>query len=397
VTASNNPLENGLLSGFDLRALWETVRLRWWVIPITPLLAVGFLWAQETDLRTEPASYLISRAYEGRDPTGVLASVGIDPVSVRSFPDVNNQLLILQSAVVRDEIADQIGNSAIVNVTRSRPSFALIDTLESDGQSSFVFQSSGVPTYSFSCNEPERATCDEAIDAYVAKASQLRTDALRAGLNDLKAVLEETNRQSNDPALATKIAAIDVLLERAEAPLAQISEYEEAIGATLASVRRPTYTFGVAAGLVISVLILLQLTYSDTRVRSLRSLVRLVGHDHSLGVVGGNAVELSDRRVAVGLRRALAESGTSRLRFIPLRDDTVDAAVMQRIAELTETPARTSSPMAAMALTELTLPSTDELDVFVVQRNRDRRADVSEAMQLAQRSPRKSAGFLLVN
>jgi hypothetical protein len=126
-------------------------------------------------------------------------------------------------------------------------------------------------------------------------------------------------------------------------------------------------------------------------------LVRLVGHDQSLGVVGGNTVELSDRRVAVGLRRALVESGTSRLRFIPLRDDTVDAALLQRIAELTEAPARTSTPMTAMPLTELTTPSTDELDLFVVQRNRDRRADVSEAMQLAQRSPRKSAGFLLVN
>lgn len=397
MTASHNPLENGLLSGFDLRALWETVRLRWWVIPITPLLAVGFLWAQETDLRTEPASYFVSRSYEGRDPTGVLASVGIDPISVRSFPDVNNQLLILQSTTVRDEIAEQIGNSATVTVTRSRPSFALIDTLESDGQSSFVFQSAGVPTYSFSCNEPERATCDSAIDAYVAKASALRTDALRAGLNDLRAVLEETNRQSNDPSLATKIAAIDVLLERAGAPLAQISEYEEPIGATLESVQRPTYTFGIAAGLVISVLILLQLTYSDTRVRSLRSLVRLVGHDRLLGVVGDNAAELSDRRVAVGLRRALAESGASRLRFIPLRDDTVDAAMMQRIAELTETSARTSTPMTAMVLTELTTPSTDELDVFVVQRNRDRRADVNEAMLLAQRSPRKIAGFLLVN
>lgn len=397
MTASNNPLENGLLSGFDLRALWETVRLRWWVIPITPLLAVGFLWAQETDLRTEPASYVVVRTYEGRDPTGVLASVGIDPVSVRSFPDVNNQLLILQSAAVRDEIAEQIGNSAAVTVTRSRPSFALIDTLESDGQSSFVFQSAGAPTYTFACNEPERATCDSAIDAYVAKASQLRTDALRTALNDLKAVLEETNSQSNDPALAAKVAAIDVLLERAEAPLTRITDYEEAIGATVASMRRPTYTFGIAAGLFISALILLQLTYSDTRVRSLRSLARLVGHDQSLGVVGGEATELSDRRVAVGLRRALAESGASRLRFIPLRDNTVDAAVMQRISELTEAPARTSTPMTAISLTELTAPSADELDVFVVQRNRDCRADVSEAMLLAQRSPRKSAGFLLVN
>jgi hypothetical protein len=323
--------------------------------------------------------------------------VGIDPVSVRSFPDVNNQLLILQSATVRDKIAEQIENSATVNVTRSRPSFTLIDTLESDGQSSFVFQSAGVPTYSFSCNEPERATCDSAIDAYVAKASELRTDALRAGLNDLKSVLQETNSQSNDPALTTKVAAIDVLLERAEAPLEQISEYNEAIGAIRTSVRRPTYTFGIAAGLFVSALILLQLTYSDTRVRSLRALARLVGHDQSLGAVGGNATELSDRRVAVGLRRALAESGASRLRFIPLRDHSVDAAVIQRIAELTEASARTSSPMTAIPLTELTALSTVELDVFVVQRNRDRRTDVSEAMQLAYRSPRKSAGFLLVN
>jgi hypothetical protein len=339
----------------------------------------------------------VSRSYEGRDPTGVLASVGIDPVSVRSFPDVNNQLLILQSADIRNEIAEQIGSSATVTVTRSRPSFALIDTLESDGQSSFVFQSAGVPTYSFSCNEPERSTCDTAIDAYVAKASQLRTDALRAGLKDLKAVLEETNSQSNDPALATKVAAIDVLLERVQTPLIMVSEYVDAIGTTVSVVRRPTYTFGIAAGLFISLLIVLQLTYSDTRVRSLRSLVRLVGHDQSLGAVGGNTAELSDRRVAVGLRRALAESGTNRLRFIPLRDDTVDAAVMQRIGELTAASARTSTPMTVMPLTELTAPSTDELDVFVVQRNRDRRADVSEAMQLAQRSPRKSAGFLLVN
>jgi hypothetical protein len=71
--------------------------------------------------------------------------------------------------------------------------------------------------------------------------------------------------------------------------------------------------------------------------------------------------------------------------------------VIQRIVELTKATVHTSTPMTAISLTELTSPSTDELDVFVVQRNRDRRVDVSEAMLLAQRSPRKSAGFLLVN
>ena len=215
-----SPSDSGLFGSLDLRGFWETVRLRWWVIPITPLLAVGFLWAQETDLRTEPASYFVSRTYEARDPTGVLASVGIDPVSVRSFPDVNNQLIVLQSAKTKAEIAAVTGNSATVTVTRSKPTFALVDTLESDGQSSFVFQSAGVPTYSFGCNEPQRETCLTAIDAYVAKASTLRTESLRAGLEDLKAVLVETNMNLNDTALRTKIAAIDVLLERAATPLA---------------------------------------------------------------------------------------------------------------------------------------------------------------------------------
>ncbi|MFM7081936.1 MAG: hypothetical protein ACKOYI_08275, partial [Actinomycetota bacterium] len=121
------------------------------MIPAVLAVAVGLLWAQESDLRTEPASYFVSRTYEARDPTAVLASVGIDPVSVRAFPDVNNQILILQSGEIRSEVSRLIGEDIPVTIVRNRPTFSLIDTLESDGQSSFIFQSAGVPTYSFSC------------------------------------------------------------------------------------------------------------------------------------------------------------------------------------------------------------------------------------------------------
>ena len=397
MTSSVSPSDSGLFGSLDLRGFWETVRLRWWVIPITPLLAVGFLWAQETDLRTEPASYLISRTYEARDPTGVLASVGIDPVSVRSFPDVNNQLIVLQSAKTKAEIAAVTGNSATVTVTRSKPTFALVDTLESDGQSSFVFQSAGVPTYSFGCNEPQRETCLTAIDAYVAKASTLRTESLRAGLEDLKAVLVETNMNLNDTALRTKIAAIDVLLERAATPLALVGEYEEAIGATLTSVRRPTYTFGIAAGLLISLLILLQLTASDSRIRSLRALHRLVGREQTLGQLAKSGNEISDRRVAVALRQQLTRGSAGRLRFIPLRHELTQNDSLARVAVMASTQTRTSLPLAAMTIDELTAPSSEEMDVFVVQRHQTRRADVSDAMALAQRSSRQLAGFLLVD
>lgn len=216
-----------LLAGVDLAAFWETLKLRWWVIPAVVAVAVGFLWAQESDLRTEPGSYSISETYEARDPTAVLASVGIDPVSVRSFPDANNQLLLLQSAAVKAEIAEQLGSDVAVTVTRSRPSFTLVDTLESDGQSSFVFTSAGVPTYNFSCNQPVKADCQAAIAAYVAKTTEIRRDALAAGLADLRAVLSQVNSTSPDDGTETKIAAIKVLEQRLDTPMLKVSEYEE--------------------------------------------------------------------------------------------------------------------------------------------------------------------------
>lgn len=384
-------------SSVDLVAFWETLKLRWWVVPVVVGLAVGFLWAQESDLRTEPSSYSMVRSYEARDPTAVLASVGIDPVSVRSFPDVNNQVLILQSAATREEIAQQSGVSATVTVTKGRPTFSLIDTLESDGQSSFVFQSAGVPTYSFSCTEPVKSDCSTAIEAYVVKATELRQQSLLAGLNDLKSVLTEVQTLSNDPSVATKLAALDVLLDRSDTPLALIGEYEEAIGATISSVRRPTYTFGVGAGLLVSLLILLQLTYSDSRVRSARQLTRLIGDELLLGEVANVARDVADRRTAISMRNVLNRNGVSSLRFVPLRGSLGDSSAVLRIAAISDVAASVSVPFGELGVSELTKPSTTEADVLVVQRHRDSRRDVLEATSGLERSGRVFAGVVLVD
>jgi hypothetical protein len=395
--ASTADNDLGVLAGIDLPGFWETLKLRWWVIPAVIGVAVGFLWAQESDLQTEPGSYIVSRTYEARDSTAVLASVGIDPVSVRAFPDANNQLLVLQSADVRAEIAAELGRDVAVSVTRSRPSFTLIDTLESDGQSSFVFQSAGVPTYTFSCNEPTKSSCEAAIDAYVAKAAAIRKDALAAGLNDLQAVLAEVQRSAPDDSVATQIAAIDVLLSRLDTPLRQISAYEEALGATIASVRRPTYTFGVAAGLLIALLILLQLTYTDSRVRSVRQLVRLTGSQQFVGHIAQTSNIVRDRRAAVFLHHASAPVTSPQLRFLPLRNVLSDTAALQRVAEVASIPATFSPPFGELSVAELTRVSTNEIDVVVVQRNRDLRKDVIEVVAALANSGRSVAGVLLID
>ena len=397
VTVQHHDTDTGLLAGVDFVAFRETLKLRWWVIPVVVGLAVGFLWAQNSNLRTEPSLYNISRTYEARDSTAVLASVGIDPVSVRAFPDANNQLLVLQSAAVRDEISAEIGSNIVVTVTRSRPTFTLIDTMESDGQNSFVFTSALVPTYSFACREPVRADCERAIAAYVAKTVEIRRDALTAGLNDLHAVLTQVQRTAPDDGVATKLAAIDVLIERADTPLLEISRFEEAVDATVTSVRRPTYTFGVAGGLLVALLILLQLTYSDSRIRTTRQLTRIASLARLLGHVRAAPETIRDRRASVAVHQALKQSSASHIRYIPVRSALTDTTAVQRIADMSQAPFSVTAPFNELSVSELTASKPSELDVIVVQRNRDLRADVVEVLAALDRTGRSVAGVLLVN
>ena len=386
-----------LLAGVDLPGFWETLKLRWWVIPVVVTVAVGFLWAQESDLRTNPGSYYISETYEARDPTAVLASVGIDPVSVRSFPDANNQLLLLQSAAVKAEIAEQLGSDVAVTVTRSQPSFTLVDTLESDGKSSFVFTSAGVPTYSFSCSEPVKSDCHAAIAAYVDKTSGIRREALAAGLADLRVVLSQVNSTSPSDTLATKLAAIEVLEQRLDTPLLKVSQYEESIGATVSSVRRPTYTFGIAAGLLVALLILLQLTFTDSRIRSMRQLTRIAGSDRVLGHLTNTPNEVGERRTALGIHGALGRSHASSVRYLPLRNAVSDDASLQRLTVTAGTKGSVAPPFAELSVAKLSEPSTTEVDVIVVQRNKDLRKDLVEVLAALARSGRLVAGVLLLD
>jgi hypothetical protein len=359
--------------------------------------AVGLLWAQEPDTQVQPSNFIISRTYEGRDATAVLASVGIDPVSVRAFPDANNQLLILQSAEVRNELANLFGGDATVTVTRSKPTFSLIETLEGDAQSSFIFQSAGTPTYTFSCTATQRADCEDAIDAYVAKAAQLRHDALTVGLNDLRAVLVQVQTATTDSSMSSKIVAIDALLDRLSAPLMRVASYEEEVSPIVENTRNSTYTFGIAAGLLISLLILLQLTYSDSRVRSLRQLARLVGADAVLGSISKNPDETRDRRVAVSLRHAMSALSASTLRYLPLRTTGFDSSALSRIANLAGSQFETAQPFATIGVSELTSSPTSQLDVIVVQRNLDLRKDAIEAFAAMRRSGRPLAGAVLLD
>lgn len=374
MSSSTPKADLSLFETVDVRAFLETLRLRWWVIPALVVASVGFLQAQESDLRTEPTSYAVSRSYEVGYPQYVLNNVGIRNEGVREFPDPSTQILILKSNETRGEVSRELGMDIEVQVP---------DDFETP--------------FTLSCNTPVVADCEQAIEAYVTKAIQIRTAAVAAGLESLKTLLIGLQETKPDPVIPTQIAAIDSLSKNLQVKFALVDSYEQAIGQTVEQVRRPTYLMGIIAGLVLSLLLLLQLTYTDSRIRSVRQLVRIVGDEDFLGRFTSKQHEVRDRRTAVALLQGLRASSASRLRYLPLRQSLDNETVLNRLAVMTGVPHDTSKPFAELSVPELSASVSGQADVLVVKRNMDLRKDLIEALAALHRSERRLAGVLLID
>lgn len=366
--------EPRLLNGVDLRALWETLKLRWWVVPVTVLLSVGLMWAQESNLQTEPAYYTLSQVYEAQDPTPLMLSLGINPATVKQFPDPANQLLILQSPAEQEAVMNEIGGTVNVSITKSPGSL----------------------TYEFRCTEESESKCDPALISFQRRATVLRLQGYTNGLNDLRTALVKLSETSTDTSLPTTIAAIDVLLRQLQTPLVLISESEEEGGATVTTVQRPTYVFGVAAGLIIALVILLQLTFADSRIRSARQFARLIDNIHALGWLSSRSNDITLRRTAVALRHSVGRTGGRTVRFIPLCSALTQSDVVEKLATSAGITHVLTAPISDLSVTDIMSESQDQVDVIVVQRNIDRRNDLVEATATLERSGRRFGGAILV-
>ena len=133
--------EPSLLATVDFRAFVETLRLRWWVVPVAIALTFGFLQAQDSDLRTQPTSYVVSRGYEVGTPFAPFFALGID-VAATEFPDPMTQLLVLKSNETRREIATKLNKEVEVKLPENWE----------------------MPV-TFVCNQPVKSDCENAIDA----------------------------------------------------------------------------------------------------------------------------------------------------------------------------------------------------------------------------------------
>jgi hypothetical protein len=251
--------------------------------------------------------------------------------------------------------------------------------------------------FTFTCNQPSIGDCESAIDAYLTKAGEIRRDSMLAGIENYRDFLVNLQATSPDKSIPAKIAALNSLVKNLRVPFRLIDRSEQAVGPTVADVRRPTLLMGIAAGVLIGFLVLLQLTVSENRIRSVRQLLRVTGSSMFLGKMSAKIQQISDRRTAMGLRQELDMMRASKVRFIPVRDSMTEEGVVIRLAELSGAVPVISRAFADLSVSELSQPDVNEIDVLVVKRNRDRRPEVRDALIALQRSNRHFAGVLFLN
>jgi hypothetical protein len=256
---------------------------RWWMVLVAALLGTAAMWLQESDLQTTPARNEVTRVYESRDETAMLSLVGIDPATISPFPSFDHQIIQIQEPEMRDAIAASTGISAAVSITRSEQRFSLLDTVEGDGKTKFTFLSVGTPTYTFFCETESVDDCNTAIDAYVEQLQQLRQQSVVTGIERLQQLLGALPITTT--AHADKIEALAAAKDLVKGELAVLSTTIVAEGPTISTVNSRTYIFGFLAGTIIGLLIALQLTLIDKRIRSMDQISRHVGQHNFIGSI----------------------------------------------------------------------------------------------------------------
>ena len=304
---------------------------RWWMVLVAALLGTAAMWLQESDLQTTPARNEVTRVYESRDETAMLSLVGIDPATISPFPSFNHQIIQIQEPAMRESIAAATGVNAGVSISRSEQRFSLLDTVEGDGKTKFTFLSVGTPTYTFFCETESVDSCNLVMDAYVEQLQQLRQQSIVSGIERLQQLLGSLPLTTTEH--ADKIEALASAKNLVNGELALLSTTTVAEGPTISTVKRSTYIFGFVGGALIGLLIALQLTLVDKRVRSIEQVAKRFGYDCVVGTASASSAAI--QHLAAALVARAQQHDVLAVVLVPASASDSTAELAQQLNEVT--------------------------------------------------------------
>jgi len=383
----------------DFRSIWDILRLRWWIFPLCVVVCVGLLFTQESNLQSTPTSVLVAATYGPRNEMAGLSLFGIDPTAVREFPSFQNQLESVREQAAK-AVEDQLGQPVDVSVSRPEQQVSLIAAADTTGKQKLTMLNVGEPNYVLTCNASTQELCDQAIEIYVKQLSISRADGITNGLrklaDDVQKVLDSS--QDNQSQLTLQRNALMTASASATGEMQLVSEIVEAQSGTITTVHKSTYIFGAIAGLLIAALIVLQLTYTDDKIRSARKLRSSTSTPVFLGEITSRNAAAEVRQVLAGLVAQSRITNQTLISLIPV-DTQTD---IDHLVGLMSDDAKSNGLAIAKLPTvnEMTVAqiveSASTLTVIFARKNLSSLAAVRRAEEVLARSNNNVVGVVLV-
>ena len=383
----------------DLRSIRDILRLRWWIFPLCVVVSVGLLFTQESNLRSAPTSVLVVATYGPRNEMAGLSLYGIDPTAVREYPSFQNQLESVREQAAK-AVEDQLGQPIDVIITRPQQQVSLIAAADTTGKQKLTMLNVGEPNYVLTCIASTQESCDQAIAIYVQQLSTSRANGIANGLrklaDDVQKVIDSTRVEQSQ--LELQRNALLTASSSATGEMQLVSELVEAQSGTITTVKKTTYIFGALAGLLIAALIVLQLTYTDDKIRSSRKLLSSNSTPVFLGEITSRNTAAEVRQVLAGLVTQSHAAGKSSISLIPI-DAHADLdhliGLMGDDAKsngltITKTPSIDEMSLAQM------LDSASALTVIIAGKNVSSLTAVRHAKEVLARSNNNVVGVVLV-
>ena len=365
------------------------------------LLGLSLMFLQESDLQTSPRYFTLTQAFEPLDEAGPISIVELDPSLIRPFPSEQNQLAILLSETTREQILKDIKGDVDINVTRSEPNFSLTSSLGDEGKNRFSFVSFGSSSYTFTCTETDPINCQTVIDSFVARLISIRAEATKTGLkNSIKLIDSLLSSPKNISTLASeKLSlqrdALNKSIDLATGHMMLVSEGEYFGGEQVTTVGRSTYLFGLLIGLILGCLILLQLIFSDGKVRGAKQLVDLVGYKQFLGELSAKNQTISLQHLAAAIKNAHTIKKATVLRLVAIGDDANSDQTTKALAKILSCKVVSAGQIKSLDAKSLA-PTTDAPVILLAKKHRSESSELQTAWTVVEKSGNTILGVILV-
>lgn len=395
------PIETKRNRFTDSEAILRVISKKWWIVPLTMLLGLTLMFLQESDLQTSPRYFSLTKTYEPLDEAGPLSIVGLDPSLIKPFPSEENQLSILLNHESQKEILAKIKGEVDVSVTRSEPNFSLTSSQGTEGKNQFSFVSYGSSSYSFACVENDPLNCDAAIDAFVAKLVSIRAEATKSGLQNSITLIDSLLKSPNNISttaiekLSLQRSALNKSIELVTGAVKLIGISQYSGGAEVTSVNKSTYLFGLLIGLVLGCLILLQLIFSDGKIRGAKQLVNLVGYKQFLGELSAKNQSISLQHLAAAIQAAHTIKKSTILRLVAIGDDANSEQTKKSLAKILTCKIILAGQVKSLDAKSLA-PTADSQVILLAKKHRSESSELQSAWTVVEKSGNNILGVILV-